>query len=119
MLCALGALRLELECPHNFGELPPRSNLRDILATGADLVAFSGGKAIRGPQATGILCGRRELVSAAALQTLDLDDHPELWEPPAGLILRDRLPGSDSAPITWVPADAGASETTPSSCLRK
>src|SRR4051794_26268003 len=25
------------------GELPPRSNLRDILASGADLVAFSGG----------------------------------------------------------------------------
>src|SRR5262245_55373387 len=38
------------------GELPPRSNLRDIVSTGADLVAFSGGKAIRGPQATGILC---------------------------------------------------------------
>src|SRR5262245_21840686 len=44
------------------GELPPRSNLRDIVATGADLVAFSGGKAIRGPQATGILCGRRDLI---------------------------------------------------------
>jgi L-seryl-tRNA(Ser) seleniumtransferase len=75
------------------GELPPRSNLRDIVATGADLVAFSGGKAIRGPQATGILCGRRDLISAAALQMLDLDDHPELWEPHADLILRDRLPG--------------------------
>src|SRR3989442_5570487 len=30
------------------GELPPRSNLRDLIATGADLVVFSGGKAIRG-----------------------------------------------------------------------
>src|SRR3954451_4179345 len=75
------------------GELPPRSNLRDILTTGADLVAFSGGKAIRGPQATGILCGRRDLVGAAAVQMLDLDDHPELWEPPAEFILRDRLTG--------------------------
>lgn len=75
------------------GELPPRSNLRDIVATGADLVAFSGGKAIRGPQATGLLCGRRDLISAAALQMLDLDDHPELWEPPDGFIVRDRLPG--------------------------
>ena len=49
------------------GELPPRSNLRDIVAAGADLVAFSGGKAIRGPQATGILCGRRDLVGSALL----------------------------------------------------
>jgi seryl-tRNA(Sec) selenium transferase len=75
------------------GELPPRSHLRDILATGADLVAFSGGKGIRGPQATGILCGRRDLISAAALQMLDLDDHPELWDPPADFILHDRLSG--------------------------
>lgn len=64
------------------GELPPRSNLRSIVATGADLVAFSGGKAIRGPQATGILCGRRDLIGPAALQMLDMDDHPELWDPP-------------------------------------
>src|SRR5262249_41513663 len=54
------------------GELPPRSNLRDILATGADLVAFSGGKAIRGPQATGVLCGRRDLIGPALLQVLDM-----------------------------------------------
>src|SRR5205085_9075123 len=75
------------------GELPPRSNLRALLATGADLVAFSGGKAIRGPQATGILCGRRDLVGAAAVQMLDMDDHYELWEPPADLIDRAQLAG--------------------------
>ncbi len=75
------------------GELPPRSNLRDIVAAGADLVAFSGGKAIRGPQATGILCGRRDLVGSAALQMLDMDDHFELWEPPAELIDRGRFRG--------------------------
>ena len=75
------------------GEVPPRTNLRAILATGADLVTFSGGKGIRGPQATGILCGRRELVGAAALQMLDMDDHFELWEPPEHLIDRSRLVG--------------------------
>jgi L-seryl-tRNA(Ser) seleniumtransferase len=75
------------------GELPPRSNLRDLLAAGADLVAFSGGKAIRGPQATGLLCGRRDLVGAAAVQMLDTDDHFELWDPPANLIDRGRLAG--------------------------
>src|SRR2546429_5996556 len=75
------------------GELPPRANLRHILASGADLVAFSGGKAIRGPQATGILCGRRDLVGAAAVQMLDMDDHYELWEPPEELIDKRRLGG--------------------------
>ena len=75
------------------GELPPRSNLKDIPETGADLICFSGGKAIRGPQSTGILCGRRELISSAALQMLDMDDHPELWDPPQELIDRSGLPG--------------------------
>lgn len=75
------------------GELPPRENLQHIPATGADLVAFSGGKAIRGPQSTGILCGTRELISAAALQMLDMDDHWELWDPPIDLIDRSQLPG--------------------------
>jgi L-seryl-tRNA(Ser) seleniumtransferase len=74
-------------------ELPPRRNLRDLIATGADLITFSGGKALRGPQATGILCGRRDLVGAAALQMLDMDDHAELWQPPPELIDRKRLTG--------------------------
>ncbi|MFM7072982.1 MAG: aminotransferase class V-fold PLP-dependent enzyme [Planctomycetota bacterium] len=75
------------------GELPPRENLRSIVAVGADLVAFSGGKAIRGPQATGILCCRRDLVASAALQMFDMDDHFELWEPPLELIDKTRLRG--------------------------
>jgi D-glucosaminate-6-phosphate ammonia-lyase len=75
------------------GELPPRANLKAIAATGADLVAFSGGKAIRGPQSTGFLCGRRELIGAATLQMLDMDDHYELWDPPAELIDKVQLGG--------------------------
>lgn len=75
------------------GELPPRSNLTALTATGADLVVFSGGKAIRGPQSTGILCGRRDLISSAALQMLDMDDHDSLWQPPAELINRASVPG--------------------------
>ena len=65
------------------GRLPPQSNLRAFVAAGADLVCFSGGKAIGGPQGTGILCGRRRLVGAAALQLFDQDVLPELWRPPA------------------------------------
>lgn len=54
-------------------QLPPRENLRRFLAEGADLVCFSGGKAIGGPQASGILAGRRDLVASALAQMLDLD----------------------------------------------
>lgn len=75
------------------GELPPRSHLQMIVGSGADLVAFSGGKAIRGPQATGILCGRRHLIQSAALQMLDLDDHWDLWSPPPDFIDRSQLRG--------------------------
>jgi L-seryl-tRNA(Ser) seleniumtransferase len=75
------------------GELPPREHLQSIPATGADLVAFSGGKAIRGPQATGILCGTRDLISSAALQMLDMDEHFDLWTPPENLIDKSKLPG--------------------------
>ena len=46
--------------------LPPRKNLRVYLDQGADMVVFSGGKGIRGPQGTGILCGRKDLIEAAA-----------------------------------------------------
>lgn len=48
--------------------LPPRSNLQYWATAGADLVCYSGGKAIRGPTDTGILCGREDLVTLAAIQ---------------------------------------------------
>ena len=63
-------------------QLPPKSNLQVFLQAGADLVAFSGGKAIGGPQASGILAGRRDLVGAALVQQLDMDVAPETWAPP-------------------------------------
>ncbi|HZA67547.1 MAG TPA: aminotransferase class V-fold PLP-dependent enzyme [Geminicoccaceae bacterium] len=74
-------------------QLPPADNLRRFIEAGADLVAFSGGKAIGGPQASGILCGRRYLIMAAALQNLDLDVFYELWAPPAHFIDKTRLKG--------------------------
>lgn len=75
------------------GELPPKANLMLPAMTGADLVAFSGGKAIRGPQSTGILCGSRDLIAAAALQMLDMDDHWDLWDPPSEFINKEKLAG--------------------------
>lgn len=76
------------------GQLPPASNLQRFIADGADLVCFSGGKTIAGPQASGILAGRRDLIEAAALQHLDLDILWDQWNPPTALINKDNLPGA-------------------------
>lgn len=46
-------------------ELPPAGNLAAYTKMGVDLVAFSGGKGLRGPQNAGLLLGRRDLVTAA------------------------------------------------------
>ncbi len=54
-------------------DLPPRRNLRKYLEAGADLVVFSGGKGLLGPQSTGILAGRRDLIEAAAMQAAPND----------------------------------------------
>tara|TARA_B100000686_G_scaffold219484_1_gene226515 strand:- start:2350 stop:3378 length:1029 start_codon:yes stop_codon:yes gene_type:complete len=47
--------------------LPPRENLTKYTGQGADLVSFSGGKAIRGPQSTGFLVGKKEWIEYARL----------------------------------------------------
>ena len=73
-------------------QLPPKANLRRFIELGADLVAFSGGKAIGGPQASGILAGHRDLVGAALVQQIDMDVSPATWSPP-DLIDRSKLTG--------------------------
>jgi len=75
------------------GQLPPMSNLKRFIAEGADLVAYSGGKAIGGPQASGILAGRKDLIASVAMQHLDMDTAPSRWNPPADLIDRSTITG--------------------------
>ena len=48
-------------------DVPPADNLFRFQRMGYDLVAFSGGKGLRGPQSAGLLVGRRDLVEAARL----------------------------------------------------
>ena len=50
------------------GRLPPKKNLRRYLEEGADLVVFSGGKFMAGPNNSGMLAGRRDLIKLAHLQ---------------------------------------------------
>ena len=47
-------------------ECPPLSTLTRFSQAGADLVIFSGGKSIMGPQSTGLIIGRKDLIAACA-----------------------------------------------------
>jgi uncharacterized pyridoxal phosphate-dependent enzyme len=55
-------------------DTPPLSHLWDYANMGYDLIAFSGGKAIRGPQCAGILLGKRDLVANALLNNSPHED---------------------------------------------
>ena len=48
-------------------DVPPVENLWRYTKMGFDLVGFSGGKGLRGPQSTGLLLGRKDLIEAARL----------------------------------------------------
>jgi L-seryl-tRNA(Ser) seleniumtransferase len=55
-------------------DTPPVSHLWDYANMGYDLIAYSGGKAIRGPQCAGLLLGRADLVSYALLNNSPHED---------------------------------------------
>jgi L-seryl-tRNA(Ser) seleniumtransferase len=65
-------------------ELPPADRLRRLISAEADLIAVSGGKALRGPAGTGLLAGRRDLVLSATMQHQDMYTTPELFPGPFG-----------------------------------
>lgn len=55
-------------------DTPPLENLSKYVKMGFDLVVFSGGKGIRGPQSAGLLLGRKDLIEAARMNTSPYSD---------------------------------------------
>ena len=55
-------------------DTPPKSHLWDYANMGYDLISFSGGKAMRGPQCAGLLIGRQEMISNALLNMSPNED---------------------------------------------
>ena len=74
------------------GRLDNPLHLKHYIAQQPDLICFSGGKHIRGPQASGFVCGRRALISAIAFQHLDMDFTPDVYTAPRELLPVESLP---------------------------
>jgi L-seryl-tRNA(Ser) seleniumtransferase len=69
------AKELKLPCMIDAAaDTPPVSHLWDYANMGYDLITFSGGKALRGPQCAGLLIGREDLVRYALLNNSPYED---------------------------------------------
>ena len=69
------AKQLKLPCMNDAAaDTPPLSHLWDYANMGYDLITFSGGKAMRGPQCAGLLIGREDLVHYALLNNSPFED---------------------------------------------
>lgn len=74
------------------GRLDVPERLKVYVAQQPDLACFSGGKHIRGPQASGFVCGRADLISAIAWQHLDMDFTPAVSVSPRALLNVEQMP---------------------------
>ena len=83
--------------------LPPRANLQRYLKDGADMVIFSGGKGVRGPQGTGILCGRADLIDAALANA-----SPAQFIGRSAKVAKEEIVGLVTALSMFVEEDEGA-----------
>jgi uncharacterized pyridoxal phosphate-dependent enzyme len=84
--------------------IPPIDNIRLYATMGIDMYTFSGGKGLRGPQCSGVLLGRKDLIHAAMLNTSP-------WE---GAVCRAMKVGKEevigclTAIETWLKVDLNA-----------
>jgi uncharacterized pyridoxal phosphate-dependent enzyme len=84
--------------------IPPISNIKLYAQMGLDMYTFSGGKGLRGPQCSGLLLGRKDLIEAAMLNTSP-------WE---GAVCRamkvgkEEIVGLITAVETWLKTDLNA-----------
>ncbi len=84
--------------------IPPIENIKLYAQMGIDMYTFSGGKGLRGPQCSGLLLGRKDLIEAAMLNTSP-------WE---GAVCRAMKVGKEeiigllTAVETWLKADLSA-----------
>ncbi|RPJ50338.1 MAG: aminotransferase class V-fold PLP-dependent enzyme [Chloroflexi bacterium] len=82
-------------------QLPPVENLWKFTQMGADLVIFSGGKGLCGPQSSGLMVGRRDLIDACAFNAC-----------PRGFIGRPMKAGKEEIVGLWLPSGATSAWTT-------
>jgi uncharacterized pyridoxal phosphate-dependent enzyme len=84
--------------------IPPIDNIKLYAKMGLDMYTFSGGKGLRGPQCSGLLLGRKDLIEAAMLNTSP-------WEGSvcrAMKVGKEEIIGLLTAVETWLKADLDA-----------
>ncbi|MEX1125088.1 MAG: hypothetical protein WEE53_05430 [Acidimicrobiia bacterium] len=84
-------------------QLPPRDNLWRYTEEGADMVLFSGGKELRGPQTSGLILGRRDWIDACAVHIGPL---PRLARP--AKVGKEEMVGLLTALEIWMEEDLDA-----------
>lgn len=96
-------------------DVPPVSNLWNYTAMGFDLVTFSGGKGLRGPQCTGLLLGRKDLIDAARL-----NNSPNSNSVGRGMkVAKEEIVGLVAAVDWFLNQDEAATEAEYRSCAER
>ncbi len=80
--------------------LPPRENLNRFIDLGADIVCFSGGKGLQGPQGAGIIAARREIIESVAMQAA-----PTQGIGRVGKVSKEEIVGQIAALTMWAEQD--------------
>ena len=79
---------------------PPRENLYRFIDLGADVVCFSGGKGIQGPQGSGIIAGSQDIIDSIAMQSA-----PSHGIGRVAKVSKEEVVGQIASFIWWVQQD--------------